>query len=101
MARTDNATLQRAHRWAAAEYRRARVGHELSHPTHQSAQVLKLAEAKYTYDTTYGVDGFADNGRCIMYINTGDPYTPTLCHITPDHGRPYFTVACWGDLVRS
>ena len=42
-----------------------------------------------------GVEAFQDKrGDWVDYLNTGDPYTTTLCY---RNGR-YF-VACWADLV--
>jgi hypothetical protein len=42
----------------------------------------------------FGVESLAlADGPTLRYVNTGDPYNATLCHV---HGRGYF-VSSWGD----
>lgn len=45
-------------------------------------------------DGAFGVESVQVRDEWLTYLNTGDPYTPTLIY-----WRGRYRVACWGDIV--
>jgi hypothetical protein len=74
---TSKATLVKAARWIRSQYAKRRTPGQ--HPSHLFDDLLREAEARYDLGT-FGPEGWCDevgeNG--VAYLNTGDPYTPTI-----------------------
>jgi len=78
-------SIRLGHRWSmVSDIDRAFHIMDAALETHGSEFILARGD-----DPGYTFSG-------LQYLNTGDPYTPTVIY---DHGKGKWEIAAWGDLV--
>lgn len=91
-------TLKKARLWCARQFSK-RYSWRDGHASHLACQILREAEEKFTLET-FGDEGWCDEfgSEGVSYLNTGDPYTLTLCVETSARSAK-FSVSSWGDIA--